>query len=242
MPPLEVLILAATALIASTVAAITGFGGAAILLPILVWLFGIRQAVPILTIAQLFGNGSRVWFNRRALDYRVVLWFSLGAIPLAILGGLLFARAPLSTLSRLLGAFLILIVIVKHSRRKQFFRPTLHQFAAIGAVSSLLSALLGSVGPLMAPLFLSYGLMKGAYIGTEALATVVMHVFKLVAYGVSGLLILRVLIAGALLGPIMIFGSFIGKKIVDALPERIFVLVIDATLVAAGALFLIKGA
>jgi uncharacterized protein len=241
MPILQFVILAVTALIASTVAAITGFGGAAILLPILVWLFGMKAAVPILTIAQLFGNGSRVWFNRASIDYRVVLWFSLGGVPLAILGGLLFAKAPLSILTRLLGAFLIMIVVVRHSRKKQFFRPTLHQFAVIGAVSSLLSALLGSVGPLMAPLFLAYGLMKGAYIGTEALATVVMHVFKMVSYGLSDLLNSRTLIAGVLLGPIMILGSFIGKKVVDALPERVFVLVIDATLIAAGALFLIKG-
>jgi hypothetical protein len=50
-------------------------------------------------------------------------------------------------------------------------------------VSSCLSALLGSVGPLMAPFFLAHGLVKGVYIGTEALPTVVMHVTKLVAYG-----------------------------------------------------------
>jgi hypothetical protein len=234
------LILAITALLASTVAAITGFGGAAILLPILVWLFGMREAVPILTIAQLFGNGSRVWFNRTALDYRVVLWFSLGAVPLAILGGMLFAKAPLSALTRLLGGFLILLVLLKHSRRKQLFRPTLRQFAVIGAGSSLLSALLGSIGPLMAPLFLAYGLIKGAYIGTEALCTVVMHLFKLAAYGASDLLNSRTLTAGVLLGPLMICGSLLGKKVVDALPEKVFSLIIDATLIAAGALFLIK--
>jgi uncharacterized membrane protein YfcA len=242
MPISELCILVVTALVASTVAAVTGFGGAAILLPILVWLFGIREAVPILTIAQLFGNGSRVWFNRTAIDYRVVLWFSFGGVPLAILGGMLFAKAPLGFLTRLLGAFLILIVILRHTRREQLFRPRLRHFALIGAGSSVFSALLGSVGPLMAPLFLAYGLTKGAYIGTEALCTVVMHVFKLVAYGHTGLLTVHVLAAGVLLGPIMISGSFIGKKILDALPEKVFVLVIDATLVAAGALFLIHGA
>src|SRR5690242_1577269 len=99
-------------MIASTVAAVSGFGGAAILLPVLVWLFGVKEAVPILTVAQLIGNGSRVWFNRKEVDYRVVLWFSLGGVPLAVIGGLLFAKAPLSALTRLLGAFLILIVVI----------------------------------------------------------------------------------------------------------------------------------
>ena len=93
----------------------------------------------------------------------------------------------------------------------------------------------------MAPLFLAYGLIKGAYIGTEALATVVMHVSKLVAYRQSDILHKNVVLAGLLLGPIMIAGSFVGKRIVDALPEKVFIAVIDATLMIAGLLFLIRG-
>jgi uncharacterized membrane protein YfcA len=64
-----------------------------VLLPILVASFGIGEAIPILTVPQLIGNGSRVWFNRRELDCRVVAWIALGGIPPALIGGMLFARA-----------------------------------------------------------------------------------------------------------------------------------------------------
>ena len=166
---------------------------------------------------------------------------AIGGVPFAIVGGLLFAKAPLPALTRALGSFLIVIVILRHWKLARTPKPSLHQFALIGAGSSFLSALLGSVGPLMAPLFLAYGLIKGAYIGTEALATVVMHVSKLVAYRQSNILDKNVVLAGLLLGPIMIFGSFVGKKIVDALPEKAFIAMIDATLLIAGLLFLIRG-
>jgi uncharacterized membrane protein YfcA len=46
-------VLVAVALAASTLAAITGFGGAAVLLPALVAVFGVREGVPILTVALL---------------------------------------------------------------------------------------------------------------------------------------------------------------------------------------------
>jgi uncharacterized protein len=207
----QIILLAAVAFVASTLAAVTGFGGAAVLLPALVWVFGVREAVPILTVAQLIGNGSRVWFNRKLLDYHVVFWFAIGGVPFAIAGGLLFAKTPLPALTRALGLFLIVIVVLRHWKLARTPKPTLHQFVLIGAVSSFLSALLGSVGPLMAPLFLAYGLIKGAYIGTEALATVVMHVSKLVAYRQSDILHKNVVLAGLLLGPIMIAGSFVGK-------------------------------
>lgn len=235
------LLVGAVALLASTLAAVTGFGGAAVLLPVLVIAFGVRDAVPILTVAQLIGNASRVWFNRRELDYRVVGWFALGGVPLALLGGLLFARAPLAGLTRLLGLFLLLIVAWRRMGPRTTVRPTLRSFALIGAGGSFLSALLGSVGPLIAPFFLAYGLVKGAYIGTEALSTVVMHVAKLVAYRGAAVLPMQSILTGLAIGPLMIVGSWTGKRIVDRLPEHVFVLVIELTMTAAGLLFLIRG-
>ncbi len=229
------------AFVASTLAAVTGFGGAAVLLPVLVAVFGVRDAIPILTVAQLIGNGSRVWFNRRELDWAVVGWFALGGVPLAFVGGLLFAKAQLSALTRILGAFLIAVVIWRHVRPGPPRRPPVRSFALIGAGASLLSALLGSVGPLMAPFFLAYGLLKGAYIGTEALATVLMHVVKLAAYKQGAVLSAPAILVGLTLGPIMIGGSYVGKRVVDRLPEHMFVLLIEATMTAAGLLFLLRG-
>jgi uncharacterized protein len=237
----QVALVVVAALVASTVAAVAGFGGAAVLLPVLVAVFGIRLAIPILTVAQLVGNGSRVWFNRREVDLRVLGWFTLGAVPLALIGGLLFATAPLSALVRLLGAFLLGTVAWRHLRPGPPRRPPVRSFALIGAGFSFASALLGSVGPLMAPFFLAYGLVKGAYIGTEAAATVVMHVVKLFAYTGTAVLSVPAAAVGLALGPVMVAGSFLGKRIVDRLPERAFVLVIEAVLVVAGLTFLIGG-
>jgi uncharacterized membrane protein YfcA len=231
----------AVAFIAATLAAVSGFGGAAVLLPVLVWSFGVREAIPILTVAQLIGNGSRVWFNRRELDWRVVAWFSLGGVPMAFLGGMLFATAPLAALTRVLGVFLILIVVWRHTASRRPRRVPVPSFALLGAGASFLSALLGSVGPLMAPFFLAYGLVKNAYIGTEALCTVVMHIAKLVAYRQAAVLPGRTIVTGLMLGPLMVLGSFTGKRIVDRLPERVFILIIEATLIAAGLLFVLKG-
>lgn len=235
------LLVGGAALVASTLAAVTGFGGAAVLLPVLVLAFGVRAAVPILTVAQLIGNGSRVWFNRHELDYRVVAWFALGGVPLALLGGWLFARAPLPGLTRLLGCFLLVVVAWRRLRPNPAGRLPLRAFALIGAGASFLSALLGSVGPIMAPFFLAYGLVKGAYIGTEALSTVVMHVTKLVAYRRATVLPEASIVAGLAMGPIMILGSWIGKRVVDRLPRSAFVFLIEATMLAAGLLFLIRG-
>ena len=38
-----------TALLASILAAVAGFGGAVIMLPVLVWAVGVQDAIPVLT-------------------------------------------------------------------------------------------------------------------------------------------------------------------------------------------------
>jgi uncharacterized protein len=237
----QVVLLTVAALAASTLAAVAGFGGAAILLPVLVALFGPRDAIPILTIAQLVGNGSRVVINRDAVDRRIVGWFALGGIPAALIGGFLFAAAPLDALTRLIGAFLLASVAWRHIRPRPSGALGPRTFTVIGAFFAFASALVGSIGPLMAPFFLAAGLVKSAYIGTEAAATVVMHVAKLVAYGTAALLTAATVGIGLVMAPAMIVGSLIGKRILDRLPERVFVAIIEVVLVLAGLAFLIGG-
>jgi uncharacterized membrane protein YfcA len=241
LSPLDCLLLGGGAFVGSLLASVAGFGGAAIILPLLVVLFGVRDAIPILTVAQLIGNLSRVVFNRDKVDVKVVGWFALGGIPAAILGGLLFASAPLSFLIRLLGVFLLAVVVYRHVGNAAALRVPKKGFAVLGAVFSFLSALLGSVGPIMIPFFLAYGLVKGALIGTEALATVVMHVTKLAVYGRAALLTLDGAVIGLILGTIMIAGSYVGKRILDRLPEKFFLVLVEAALLVAGVNFLVRG-
>ncbi|MFH1141014.1 MAG: sulfite exporter TauE/SafE family protein [Chloroflexota bacterium] len=233
--------ISATALVASTIAAVAGFGGAVIMLPVLVWAFGLRDAVPILTVAQLMGNLSRVLLNRGELKLPVIKWFSVGAVPAAVLGGIVFATAPAPALTRVLGLFLLLIVVYRHTPWGKRLRISLRGFLPLGAVSAFLSAIMGSVGPFMAPFFLAYGLVKGAYIGTEALATVVMHVVKLGVYGKYALLDVQIVLMGVAIGAVMFVGSWLGKRLLERLPERFFPYIIEGVLVVAGVQFLVFG-
>jgi uncharacterized membrane protein YfcA len=234
------LLLAVVAFVASTLAAVTGFGGAVILLPFVVAVYGVRDAIPILTVAQLIGNAGRVWVNRKEVSLPVVGWFSHGAVPAALVGGAVFAAAPLAVLTRVLGMFLVTVALLWHFREGSVPRLTRRGFAPLGAVSSFVSALVGSSGPLVAPFFIAHGLVKGAYIGTEALAAVVTHVSKLLAYGNASLLSPATLTGGVPLGLVMVAGAYVGKLLMSRLPKRTFVLLVKGTLVVVGISFIVR--
>lgn len=242
MPPwvFEVGVLLLSTFTAGLVSAVAGFGGALLLLPIFVVAFGVRDAVAVLTIVQLTSNISRVFLNRSELDRSVVKWFTLGAVPAAVLGSLLFVAAPAPVLTKAIGAFLLMAVVWLR------WGPTVrsvndHVLVGVGAASGLGSALVGSVGPLVAPFMLARGLTKGAYIGTEAATAVVMHLTKLVVFGLAAVLTLPGIGYGIALAPASAGGTFVGRQVVDRLPAQAFAVLVQVGLVVAGAILVVKG-
>lgn len=233
--------LAATALAAATIAAVTGTGGGVLLLPVMTLLFGVRDAIPMYAVAQLIGNVSRVVLNRRELRLPVVGWFAAGALPMAVVGAFSFARAPDADLVRLLGGVLLLSVILRHASRGRVRRISAVWFAPLGGLFAFVSALLGSAGPFMAQFFLAYGLYKGAYIGTEALATALMHVVKIATYQATGTLSSTAVIVGASLGPLMMLGSWIGRTLLTRVSPGAFAVLVDGIVIVFGLLFLVRG-
>lgn len=238
LDPVTLAAASAAAFALAVLSAVAGFGGGVLLLPVFTALFGLRVAVPVLTLTQLISNGSRLWLNRRHLHWPLITRFALGAVPLAAAGGLLLAHAPLGPLKRLLGVFLVAVVIWRRLDRRPR-TPSRASFVAVGAASGLGSALLGSVGPLTAPFFLAYGLTRAAYIGTEAASALTLHVTKLAAYGAGDLLTTQVLTYGAALAPATLLGAWTGKKIVGRISDRVFVVLVEVGLLAAGVLFLL---
>ena len=233
-----VIILAAVA--ASTLAAVAGTGGGIILLPLLVSVFGVRDAVPMYAIVQFAGNVCRVVVNRASIDFVVVRWFALGAIPCAVMGAWLFSRMPDTGLMKLLGVFLIVSALARRgsSWLQSGFNP--RWFASIGGLFALISAIVGSAGPFLAPFYLCYGLTRSGFIGTEALGTAFMHVAKLASYQSLGTINPGLWSKGLILSPAMLMGTLLGKRLIDRIPAQTFVQMMDVLVLCFGLWFVFK--
>lgn len=227
------LLLIAVALIAGVLSAVVGFGGAALMLPALHEAVGPRDAVVALTVAQIAGNAGKAWFNRREIDRKAYGSYIAGAVPMAVLGGLLFAAAPLRHLGWVLGFTLLVLIVGRRMLAHRKVRLTRRALLPVGAGTGLLSALAGFAGPIVAPFFLATGLVRGAYIGTEAAAALTVHAVKLPVYGLGGAVSLRAILAGAALAPALIVGAWIGKRIVDRVSATLFTVLVEAALVVA---------
>ena len=224
---------AVVAFIASTLSGIVGFGGAMIFLPVLVAMYGVRASVPILSVSVLLGNASRVYFNRRELEMKLVLFFSAGSLPFAVLGSFVYAALPTFWIKKGIGIFLLLTVLLRRVRQ-DFKLKQAWIFFPLGAVTGFLSALMGGVGPVSSPFFLAYGLVKEAFVGTEALCAVGMHLVKSVTYNRLGILSVKELMIGLGFGLVMTFGSYVAKKVLQRISRQRFLLLVEIVLSLIG--------
>jgi uncharacterized protein len=233
------IILVCAALAGSVLGGVAGFGAGVILLPVVAWTSGLRAAVPIMTVTMLVGNLSRLWWSRGELDRSVCVRFLAGAVPATALGAMLYVGTPSTTLSYVVGAFLLASLPLRRFLSSPMVQVRLRHFVVIGGTFGFLSSLVVTTGPVVTPFFLAYGLRRGAYIATEAVCAFGMHMTRALVLARYALLTWDAIGVGCALGATMFAGSWLGRRLLDRMSDRVFLRVIETLLVLMGLQFLL---
>ncbi|HWX07252.1 MAG TPA: sulfite exporter TauE/SafE family protein [Bradyrhizobium sp.] len=224
----------AVGLVAGTLSGIVGTGSSIMLMPVLIHAYGPKQAVPIMAVAAVLANLSRILAWWREVDWRACAAYSLTGIPAAALGARTLLALPSRTVDIAIGVFLIAMVPVRHWLARHQLKLSLWHIAAGGAAIGYLTGIVVSTGPLSVPLFLFYGLTKGAFLATEAASSLGLYVSKSVTFERFGALTPDIAIKGLIAGSSLMFGAFIAKRFVLRLEPEVFRLVMDGIMLAAG--------
>jgi hypothetical protein len=227
------------AFVAAVVSGSAGFGGALLLLPLLNRMVGVTEAVPLLTIAQLVGNLSRMGFGLRQIRWRPVLLFLAPALPASALGAYWFSALPKGLMVRGLGIAILLFVALKLFGLT--LKPSRHMLMVGGVVVGLLSGLVGSAGLLGAAIFLTLDLPPVAYVASEATTAVAMHLVKSLVYGSALDLGTRFWPLAAAMSAAMIAGSWAGKHAIERLPAKRFRILVACLLAATATQMIVTG-
>ena len=224
----------AVGLVAGTLSGIVGTGSSIMLMPVLVYQYGPKQAVPIMAIAAIMANLSRIIAWWREVDWRACAAYSVTGIPAAALGARTLLVLPSHAVDISIGLFLIAMVPARHWLARHDLKFTLWHLAIGGAVIGYLTGIVVSTGPLSVPLFLFYGLSKGAFLATEAASSLGLYVSKSITFQRFGALTPDIALKGLIAGSSLMFGAFIAKRFVLKLDANVFRLVMDGIMLASG--------
>jgi uncharacterized membrane protein YfcA len=211
---IEQLILLITAFVASIISGMAGFGGSTLLTPILTISQGVEIAVPMLTICMFFSNIARVFVGWKQISWKSVGLFLISAVPLSALGAFGFTILPKYIVTRVIGVALLIFIILKIFKFKEF-KANNKILIIGGSVVGLLSGLVGSAGPIGAAIFVSLGLPPIGYIASEATAASVLHIVKILIYGSLLNIPVEIWLQGIIMGLVMVLGTFIAKHYVQ---------------------------
>jgi uncharacterized membrane protein YfcA len=221
-------------LAAGTIGGIVGFGGSTILMPILVIGFGPKEAVPIMAIGGVLANISRIAVWWREVDWRAAAIYCATGVPFAALGARTMLALDPHLLELLLGVFLISTIPLRRRLLAGGFTIGLAGLALAGASVGYLSGLVATTGPVNTPFFLAYGLVKGAFVSTEALGSLGVFGTKTIVFHTFGVLPGETVARGLIVGSSMMAGSWVAKRFLSHLDAAQFQLLMDVVLVLAG--------
>lgn len=221
-------------LIAGALSGIIGTGASIMLLPILVIQFGPKQAVPIMAIAALMANVGKVLAWWRDIDWKACAAYSIAGVPAAALGARTLLVLPSHVVDVALGLFFLAMVPGRRQLAALRLRLSLWQLAIAGALIGFLTGIVISTGPLSVPAFTSYGLVKGAFLSTEAASSLALMVSKVTTFRQLGALPATSIVKGVIIGASVMAGAFAGKAIVQRMSVGMFQHVLDGLLLCSG--------
>jgi uncharacterized protein len=224
----------ALGLAAGSLSGIIGTGASIMLLPVLVFQFGPKQAVPIMAIAALMSNVAKIMAWWREVDWRAFAAYSIAGIPAAALGARTLLVLPSPVVDLALGLFFLLMIPGRRWLNAMKFRIRLWQLALAGAVIGFLTGIVISTGPLSVPAFTSYGLLRGAFLSTEAASSLALMVSKVTTFRQLGALPYSSILQGVIIGASVMAGAFVGKAVVLRMSIGMFQHVLDGLLLCSG--------
>ena len=204
---MDFLFILAVGLVAGTLSGVVGFGSSIMLMPVLVIVFGPRQAVPIMAIAAIMVNFSRILAWWREVDWRACAAYSVTGIPGAAMGARTLLVLPPRIIEVALGIFFIAMIPARRWMASHHLKLSLWHLAVAGLVIGYITGIVATTGPISVPIFLAYGLVKGAFLATEAASSLAVYVSKAVVFRTFGALPADVIIKGLITGSSLMGGT-----------------------------------
>jgi len=215
---MDTLLLIAAAFCSSTVTAVLGVGGGVLLISIMPVFLPPPAVVPVHGVVQLASNASRSLFAWQQVDWAIVRPFLAGLLLGCLAGARVVVAVPSGFLPVPLACF-ILVLTWAPELKNRLRLPG--KFLALGFVQAFLTLFVGATGPLNLPVLLRHGLSAGQIVVTHALLMTLVHLAKIVTFGLLGFAFGAYL--PLMLGMVLAVtaGSWAGTRLRSRFPEAL---------------------
>jgi uncharacterized protein len=233
---------AAIALLAGIVSAVTGFGIGSLLTPLLALRVDLSVAVAAVAVPHVIGTALRFALLKGRIDRKVLWSFGITSAAGGLIGALLNGWASNKWLTLLFGALLLFAAASEMSglARRMRFRGVVAWIA--GALSGLLGGLVGNQGGIRSAALIGFNLPKEAFVATATAVALFVDGARLPVYLFTQgdqIADLWRPIAIASIG--VLAGTLIGSRTLTRIPEVWFRRILAVVLWLLGITMIVRG-
>jgi uncharacterized protein len=233
-PILAYALVLAIGIVAGLVSGIVGTGATVILLPVLTLSFGPKSAIPIMAIVALMSNFAKITAWWKEIDWRAAAAYAVGGIPGAALGARTMLLLPPRIVDLSLGVFFLVMIPGRRWLAARSYKIGPVFLAAAGFAIGFLTGIVVSTGPISVPIFTSYGLVKGAFIATEAAASIALYISKAITFRAFGALPTDIILQGLITGSSVMAGTYVSKLLLERISVVHFQRLLDGIMLLSG--------
>ncbi len=219
----EIIYIALLTMLASIIGTLAGFGISTIMVPILLLILPLPQTLLLVSIIHWFNDIWKMLLFREGIRWRLLLAFGLPGIFTSFIGSSLSLRITWEILSRALGMFLIVYVLLIVNNQTFKLSQRLSVAISGGALTGFFAGIFGIGGEINAMALSAFNLEKAVYIATAGAISLMIDSTRIATYIEGGIRLEPAILSGFLIFiPASLFGAMVGKRGVEKIPQEKF--------------------
>ena len=237
-PLLQWLGVGVVAFLAAVLGGLAGYGTGLVLPIALAPVIGVAPIVPVMAVAMMINNASRVAAFRRDIQWphvRRMWWLGL---PACLLGAWGYTRLDARWIALLLGVFLLASMPLRRWLQHSNMRLGSGGEVVAGGVFGIIEGGMTGTGVILISMLMAAGVQGAALIATDAVISTVMSLAKVVLFGGASRLDASLAVTGVLVGLCAAPGAFVARAILARMPQRLHLRLMEAVVVCGGLGFL----
>ncbi|HPF12553.1 MAG TPA: sulfite exporter TauE/SafE family protein [Flavobacteriaceae bacterium] len=228
------------ALVAEIIGTIGGFGSSVFFVPLGNFYFDFYSVLGLTALFHLSSNLSKIFLFKKGLNKFLLVYIGIPSVVFVILGGFLSKWIQTQYLELTLGVFLIGLSLLFLIKKNLVIKPQKKQSIIGGTLSGFAAGLLGTGGAIRGLTMAAFNLEKNVFIATSAFIDFMIDFSRTFVYYRNGYIHEHDLKYVPFLLVIGIVGTYLGKKILNWIPQEKFKILSLILILAIGVFTLLK--
>ncbi len=221
-------------LVAEVLGTIGGFGSSMLVMPLAGWFLPFDQALGLTALFHVFSNAAKMLLFRKGVDKRLLLWLGIPAVVGVLIGARLTVHLDERLMGLVLGALLVALGIGLLWKQQWKLRATTTNALAGGVLSGFIAGVAGTGGAVRGITLAAFALEKSAFVSTSAWIDMGVDLSRSVVYTSQGFVTAPVLAYLPFMAVVSLLGSWLGKQLLERIPQERFRTIVLSLVVIMG--------